>query len=1032
MSHSNANNAQPYSSPPKISQRGQGKPQTRFEKETAANGGKVDTFGDPPTLGPWVLGDTIGKGSSGRVRLARHCQSGKLAAVKIIPKNIMFSSRMSISNAGAKHEKLLMSIQREIVIMKLIDHPNIMALYDVFEADNELFLLLEYIEGGELFDFLVSKGRLQPSEALRYFREIIQGVDYCHRFNICHRDLKPENLLLDKNKNIKIADFGMAALEISNGMLETSCGSPHYASPEIVAGKAYHGAASDIWSCGVVLFALLVGRLPFDDQNMRVLLQKVRVGKFDMPAFIPTDAKDLIRKMLVVDPEQRIQMAEIISHPFFTTASVPRTSIGPIAPSLEEFARNAPSEKSIDKQALGNLSILWPGHSESRIKEALLSPQANAEKAYYFLLVKYMQKVLEEYDENTYSFGFQSGRYQAPEYLIKHQIARGQRDKDEEIARRQAREKEREREREGGATRGRRVRDSVTVATNTNGVMRGSADTRAPFPTSPGRGTPDTIVATRDAPSNPSPTKRTNRINDSVAPPPRRRPASVMTGPRPPVLHTKSAGLAFSSPRAKYTSDGGTSGSEVEDRRRMPPPPSPQARRSYHSDAGSNPLSGSPDVGAQNSSSATARAIESNSSEIVRARFGFGNPEREEAFAQSMSKTTSTEEATLPLKISNTPRGLGLSISPPVSTPADDGEPTSASMSPQSSRKSSKSSGRVQNRSTVAAPAISPPLVQDPALQRFFIEVAGALNNLNATEPPLLGTPVSLPQTPSMVASPQQQPHHSRSMSNKERDGAVLTTPGGSKTPVKAHTVDGFVNVTMQDATPVKLMFAAGASPATSGKKGRPTPLDMSTVSYRASTFGAPSPSPMPSPLLSGTELGRHGQGWFTSLFNFKPASFTLYSGESVVVTRRECASLLESFGVSVTLEENGDVHGVLKCFAEKIHDPAGNFHNKSVRFRVQFCVVGAGGGLSSPGRATLSAPGTPFLYSPTPSPLLSPAAAAANSIGFGCVITLIQERGARSSLEAVAQKLRHEWNLDTLSSAQPSPMLEGGAQFAS
>ncbi|KAG8894363.1 Serine/threonine-protein kinase hsl1, partial [Tulasnella sp. 417] len=266
-----------YNSPPRVAQRGRGNGQTRYEKEVAASGGTVDTHGDPHSLGPWVLGDTIGKGSSvplltklflpfprppprwhtGRVRLARHNQTGKLAAVKIIPKNIMFSSRMSISNASAKHEKLMLGIRREIVIMKLIDHPNIMSLYDVFEADNELYLLLEYIEGGELFDFLVSKGRLAPPEALKYFREIIYGVDYCHRFNIAHRDLKPENLLLDSNKNIKIADFGMAAMEISNGMLETSCGSPHYASPEIVAGKAYHGSASDIWSCGVVLFALL-------------------------------------------------------------------------------------------------------------------------------------------------------------------------------------------------------------------------------------------------------------------------------------------------------------------------------------------------------------------------------------------------------------------------------------------------------------------------------------------------------------------------------------------------------------------------------------------------------------------------------------------------------------------------------------------------------------------------------------------------------------------------------------------------------
>lgn len=151
----------------------------------------------------------------------------------------------------------------------------------------------------------------------------IAGVDYCHRFNICHRDLKPENLLLDREHNIKVADFGMAALERVDKLLETSCGSPHYASPEIVAvsikascqtfhtnslpqGLNYHGSSSDIWSCGIILFALLTGRLPFDDENIRNLLAKVKLGKFNMPAELPTDAKDLIKRMLEVDPAKRM------------------------------------------------------------------------------------------------------------------------------------------------------------------------------------------------------------------------------------------------------------------------------------------------------------------------------------------------------------------------------------------------------------------------------------------------------------------------------------------------------------------------------------------------------------------------------------------------------------------------------------------------------------------------------------------------------------------------------------------------------
>lgn len=165
---------------------------------------------------------------------------------------------------------------------------------------------MEYVEGGELFDYLVSRGRLPVDEALHYFQQIIFAVDYCHRFNIAHRDLKPENLLLDKARNIKVADFGMAAWEGGVGMLETSCGSPHYASPEVVEGRSYHGSTSDIWSCGVILFALLAGRLPFDDENIRTLLEKVKLGKYAMPNDIDPAAKDLIARMLQKDVAKRI------------------------------------------------------------------------------------------------------------------------------------------------------------------------------------------------------------------------------------------------------------------------------------------------------------------------------------------------------------------------------------------------------------------------------------------------------------------------------------------------------------------------------------------------------------------------------------------------------------------------------------------------------------------------------------------------------------------------------------------------------
>lgn len=178
---------------------------------------------------------------------------------------------------------------------------------------------MEHVEGGELFDYIVQKGRLSLEEAFRFFKQIILGVEYCHNLFICHRDLKPENLLLDKNKNIKIADFGMAGLMREEGssmekLCETSCGSPHYASPEVVKGEKYNGMQADVWSIGVILYALLTGRLPFDDDNIQKLLAKVKAGQYVMPSFLPDEVKDLISRMLCVNPADRITMHEIKKH----------------------------------------------------------------------------------------------------------------------------------------------------------------------------------------------------------------------------------------------------------------------------------------------------------------------------------------------------------------------------------------------------------------------------------------------------------------------------------------------------------------------------------------------------------------------------------------------------------------------------------------------------------------------------------------------------------------------------------------------
>ncbi|WFD19188.1 Transcription factor [Malassezia caprae] len=357
------------------------RPQTRLERE------KKRHYNDPPNVGPWKLGKLIGQGASGRVRLAMHSRTQQMAAVKIIPKQMLINSRMSLRDLSAKQDKLTLGIEREIVIMKLIEHPNLLGLWDVYETSKELFLVMEYVAGGELFDFLVARGRLPPNEARMYFRQIIFGVDYCHTFSICHRDLKPENLLLDGTRTtVKIADFGMAALQTTEKMLETSCGSPHYASPEIVSGRSYDGTASDIWSCGIILFALLCGRLPFDDPNIQVLLGKVRSGKFAMPNHLEPGVRDLISRMLQADPKKRATMREICAHPWFTDNGR-LSSENPVSTEVSALSNEPVNLADIDPDILGNLSTLWPELSHEQIIRRLLEPGPNWQKTFYSLLV---------------------------------------------------------------------------------------------------------------------------------------------------------------------------------------------------------------------------------------------------------------------------------------------------------------------------------------------------------------------------------------------------------------------------------------------------------------------------------------------------------------------------------------------------------------------------------------------------------------------------------------------------------------------
>ncbi|KAM4617475.1 serine/threonine-protein kinase BRSK2 isoform 2-T2 [Discoglossus pictus] len=336
-------------------------------------------------VGPYRLEKTLGKGQTGLVKLGVHCVTCQKVAIKIV-------------NREKLSESVLMKVEREIAILKLIEHPHVLKLHDVYENKKYLYLVLEHVSGGELFDYLVKKGRLTPKEARKFFRQIISALDFCHSHSICHRDLKPENLLLDEKNNIRIADFGMASLQVGDSLLETSCGSPHYACPEVIRGEKYDGRKADIWSCGVILFALLVGALPFDDDNLRQLLEKVKRGVFHMPHFIPPDCQNLLCGMIEVEPLKRLTLETIQKHTWYIGGknepepeqAVPRKVQMGSLPSLED----------VDPDVLDSMHSLGCFRDRNKLLQDLLSEEENQEKMIYFLLLDRKERYPSQEDED--------------------------------------------------------------------------------------------------------------------------------------------------------------------------------------------------------------------------------------------------------------------------------------------------------------------------------------------------------------------------------------------------------------------------------------------------------------------------------------------------------------------------------------------------------------------------------------------------------------------------------------------------------
>ncbi|PVH99220.1 Pkinase-domain-containing protein [Periconia macrospinosa] len=371
-------------------------------------------------IGPWQLGKTIGRGGCSRVRIVRHSATGQLGAAKIISKSMADKVRaLSLANLAASAENdvtlfpgektIPFGLEREICIMKLLDHPNIVRLYDIWENRSEIYLIMEYVEGGELFGYLGEHGTLPEDVVVYIFRQIVAALIYCHRINIHHRDLKPENILLDRSTmNIKLVDFGMAALQPEGKKLTTPCGSPHYAAPEVIKTKPYDGGQADVWSCGVVLFVLLAGTPPFnysgDERDLRALFEAISRAEYQMPQDLSSEAKDLISRILITDPKQRITLKEIWNHPFLRKYDDDPSEnlkleywVGP-EPSLQDW--KPLSRSTIERDIMRYMRTLWHSETEEALVQRLLSKSMNFEKYFYMALQKYQHDQLENYVPN--------------------------------------------------------------------------------------------------------------------------------------------------------------------------------------------------------------------------------------------------------------------------------------------------------------------------------------------------------------------------------------------------------------------------------------------------------------------------------------------------------------------------------------------------------------------------------------------------------------------------------------------------------
>ncbi|XP_052125830.1 serine/threonine-protein kinase MARK2-like isoform X6 [Frankliniella occidentalis] len=341
--------------------------------DTPGGGGRTPSSRsrtDEPHIGKYRLLKTIGKGNFAKVKLAKHIPTGKEVAIKIIDKTQL--------NPGS-----LQKLFREVRIMKMLDHPNIVKLFQVIETEKTLYLVMEYASGGEVFDYLVLHGRMKEKEARAKFRQIVSAVQYCHQKKIIHRDLKAENLLLDSEMNIKIADFGFSNEFTPGNKLDTFCGSPPYAAPELFQGKKYDGPEVDVWSLGVILYTLVSGSLPFDGTTLRELRERVLRGKYRIPFYMSTDCENLLKKFLVLNPAKRASLEVNATQ---TIMKDKWMNLGYEEDELKPYLEPEPDFKDLKRIGMTSEALVGMGYSRSEIEDSLAQAKYDDVFATYLLL----------------------------------------------------------------------------------------------------------------------------------------------------------------------------------------------------------------------------------------------------------------------------------------------------------------------------------------------------------------------------------------------------------------------------------------------------------------------------------------------------------------------------------------------------------------------------------------------------------------------------------------------------------------------